>query len=1070
MTSIRRYGPSMVAPQVMPRPELGRGAEATFQVFESAFQTANDFIRPAVTKVQQTRGQQEAIAAVDETGPAFGLERTRDANSTALDVLPARAPRGRVGPTRQNALFLEMGQAHGIDPLYLSVTAQLESGGDPNAQNPNSSAGGLFQQLDQNALDFGVINRFDPRQSTEGAAKFARDNTRQLAAVLGRAPTIGELYLAHQQGGGGASALLNNPNALAVDIVGVEAVELNGGTLDMTAQEFANLWIDKANREARAQGGRAATSVNVPQGAEFELRATNSNSFEPRLPFTVRDAAFNAAADRVIQSRAMVALDDGIAIATQKADGNLDVLREELEKVRSTVMGNLPKEMPNLGIALEESFNRSKSVAERQAIALSQRRVVAGQQEAAASALVAINGEAERLALTGASGEEIAAHMTTSQAALAQFGPREEFMLNGQMYPADPSRAGTLTPLAIQESLSRVTNEARKVMLEAEFQQSSAPGQFVAELRNQIFSGNPPLPAGESLELLRSLEGRVRATESARRTAANAARKRVEEETTDRINNFVEMTEAGIPVAIPQAERQSIMADLSPFPELQREAMLKFAVADAAVETHGMSGPELVQYVDTVRADVANSLAEGELDMAGVEVLQSLEDRVKKIQDAITAETVGLPLVEQLMTDGATAENVDWDAMRERASGNAEVLEQITEVEAFARDIETVSDMTAEEREIALEAARNFVSDLATKGGAFGAGALMTTKVLDRLDEWSQSRADLAKSDAVKFAGVAGVSLPSFEGAEGLVAIGEVIAARVEAIGPAALGEGVENPVPLSGEEIAGISETFDAAPRGEQGALLAKIAQLGEDQGKAILGAIGQSSPTMFAAGTVYLGGNTTAASTILRGADQASGIKLDLDTRGDFGGGEAKPTVARTEAIGELLEGNIISNETLANLDRIAMAYARGLALSSGGTAIGQDELVEGYKIATGLQEDGTGGAQTTSYGMMVLPKGWDADRAEATIDNLDDGDILAAAGGTLTDQFGDVIDARHLRDSIEFFRPVGDGKYVPMDADGAAFGTLTGGDISTQTPATRGLLVIDIQELETRQRGRN
>lgn len=143
---------------------------------------------------------------------------------------------------------------------YMATMAQIESGGDPNAQNPNSTAGGLFQQLDANAAEYGVANRFDPAQSADGAARFAVDNSNTLSKILGRQPTGAELYLAHQQGPGGASALLSNPNARAVDIVGADAVRLNGGSADMTAGEFAGIWINKFNG---IQGNAAPTDPTI---------------------------------------------------------------------------------------------------------------------------------------------------------------------------------------------------------------------------------------------------------------------------------------------------------------------------------------------------------------------------------------------------------------------------------------------------------------------------------------------------------------------------------------------------------------------------------------------------------------------------------------------------------------------------------------------------------------------------------------------------------------------------------------------------------------------------------------
>lgn len=151
----------------------------------------------------------------------------------------------------------------GLPAGYLNKIAMIESGGNPNANNPNSSAGGLFQQIDSNAAAYGVVNRFDPVQSTEGAVRFAVDNKNYLMGILGREPTGGELYLAHQQGPAGAARLLANPDAKAVDIVGMDAIKLNGGNANMTAGEFANIWISKYN----GSRGQTTGSYSAPQSA-----------------------------------------------------------------------------------------------------------------------------------------------------------------------------------------------------------------------------------------------------------------------------------------------------------------------------------------------------------------------------------------------------------------------------------------------------------------------------------------------------------------------------------------------------------------------------------------------------------------------------------------------------------------------------------------------------------------------------------------------------------------------------------------------------------------------------------
>lgn len=140
---------------------------------------------------------------------------------------------------------------------YTTIVRSIESAGsgDLNAKNPNSSAKGRYQWTDATAKQYGLLGKgFDYRgnEEKEEAAfkRFTEDNRVALNASLGRNPTDAELYLAHQQGANGAAALLSDPDAKAVDVVGRDAVINNGGNEDMTAGEFANKWISKYEEKA----------------------------------------------------------------------------------------------------------------------------------------------------------------------------------------------------------------------------------------------------------------------------------------------------------------------------------------------------------------------------------------------------------------------------------------------------------------------------------------------------------------------------------------------------------------------------------------------------------------------------------------------------------------------------------------------------------------------------------------------------------------------------------------------------------------------------------------------------
>ena len=140
---------------------------------------------------------------------------------------------------------------------YLLTTAQIESNFNSAAKAITSSAQGLFQFIDQTwlstmksagaALGLGryadAIERLpdgrfevpdaaarqtildlrsDPSVSAAMAGAYARNNAAQLQDALGRAPTGGELYIAHFLGADGASRLIaaaaQRPQSRAADL------------------------------------------------------------------------------------------------------------------------------------------------------------------------------------------------------------------------------------------------------------------------------------------------------------------------------------------------------------------------------------------------------------------------------------------------------------------------------------------------------------------------------------------------------------------------------------------------------------------------------------------------------------------------------------------------------------------------------------------------------------------------------------------------------------------------------------------------------------------------------------
>lgn len=272
-----------------------------------------------------------------------GLESVGYRAAVAANV---RAPYDDI-PANVGQIIDSAATRYGQDPAVLRRIAWLESKGDPSAQNKNSSAGGLFQQTDGNAKDYGVANRFDPGQSADGAARFLRDNRNMLIKVLGREPTVGELYLAHQQGPQGAKRLLEHPDELAVRVVGPSQVKLNGGTADMTAREFANMWISKA--EGVGDIDKNPAFANVPYESRLSLRedATRDAVAEATAEAKAKKAQYDASLNSLLTN-----IHDGVAGQT-----DIDAFRARNPSMDFGDIGKMDKALKdyNEGLGLAAS-------------------------------------------------------------------------------------------------------------------------------------------------------------------------------------------------------------------------------------------------------------------------------------------------------------------------------------------------------------------------------------------------------------------------------------------------------------------------------------------------------------------------------------------------------------------------------------------------------------------------------------------------------------------------------------------------------------------------------------------
>jgi hypothetical protein len=134
--------------------------------------------------------------------------------------------------TRINEIKQMLQQQSSAAPSsYLNRVQQTESGGNPNAQNPSSSASGLYQFTDPTwnsmvkkyGARTGITSdmKNNPQAQQVFAELLTQENAQALRQTLGREPSEGELYLAHFAGAGGAKRLLKikNKDAPAANIL-----------------------------------------------------------------------------------------------------------------------------------------------------------------------------------------------------------------------------------------------------------------------------------------------------------------------------------------------------------------------------------------------------------------------------------------------------------------------------------------------------------------------------------------------------------------------------------------------------------------------------------------------------------------------------------------------------------------------------------------------------------------------------------------------------------------------------------------------------------------------------------
>lgn len=231
----------------------------------------------------------------------------------------------RQGGTVEQAIR-RASDATGVDFDFLLKTARRESGLNPQARAPTSSAAGLFQFLDQTWLsvvkkhgakhgyaeaaerirpgadgrltvDEGARRsvmalRYDPKAASVMAAEMAAEHAGYLKGRIGRSPTAGELYAAHFLGPAGAAQLIDaaerRPGASAAALFPAAAganpsIFRKDGRSATVAELYAGL--------TRTGGATPAVAAQTAPSATPELRGYLTYTRVARLDALSRERA-----------------------------------------------------------------------------------------------------------------------------------------------------------------------------------------------------------------------------------------------------------------------------------------------------------------------------------------------------------------------------------------------------------------------------------------------------------------------------------------------------------------------------------------------------------------------------------------------------------------------------------------------------------------------------------------------------------------------------------------------------------------------------------------------------------
>lgn len=258
----------------------GQEALAKMRKEAEAAETPFDKLGQKIPEVALELQRLNELAAINV------LEQEALKAAKSWDEVAAALQRASAARDAVNQKFDEQAISGGLSGSLVDRIIGVESGGNPNAKNPNSSATGLGQFIESTWLNLfkkyfpdraaGMTDamilalREDADASRQMVELYMRENAEALRAA-GNEINDANLYLAHFLGAGGANKLLSSaPGTKANDVLAPGQISANASILDGKTREEVIAW---AQRKVGVSSEELAVAESINQAEQKRVEA-----------------------------------------------------------------------------------------------------------------------------------------------------------------------------------------------------------------------------------------------------------------------------------------------------------------------------------------------------------------------------------------------------------------------------------------------------------------------------------------------------------------------------------------------------------------------------------------------------------------------------------------------------------------------------------------------------------------------------------------------------------------------------------------------------------------------------